>query len=489
MKVLIHIEDVLGQHYATDLEIAMSHLQQGDDVHVLTCDGDLQTCPANPGHDWRTCILCTSKRRAGLTHDALREVETHTLDLSAYEEDVSIPSFSSIEDLKDFHIDGVNHGMEAASTVISALRKPRPDLSEHRDLVERSVFTAVALYREARRHIREIGPDRCYVLNGRRASQMPFVRAAWEERTKVYTFEVGHDVDTYILVEDTYFHDLENKKAEIEAYWSDDTPRQKKERKADRFFRDRRYGSGDEYPEAQFKDNQCPGALPDGLDRERHNIAIFNSSEDEFAAVEGYENPVYENQIEGLYRILEDEDLEDDIHFYLRVHPNLSSVDNYQTREIDQFDADGLAVIPADAEVDSYALMEACDKVLTFGSAMSIESAYAGKPSILVGREPYEDLGSCYTPDTHEQVISLLNERDLPPRDTLGAMKYGYYMVARDRAYEFYDPDSLRFLDRLLMPSRWARYADRLLREGPRSLLAYWLRRLRARLRLEDRSL
>jgi hypothetical protein len=359
-------------------------------------------------------------------------------------------------------------------------------MRKHRDLVERSVFTAVALYREARRQLREIGPDRCYVLNGRRASQMPFVRAAWAESTKLYTFEVGHDVNTYILVEDTYFHDLENKKAEIEAYWSDDTPREEKERKADRFFRDRRYGSGDDFLEAQFKENQSPGRLPNGLDRERRNIAIFNSSEDEFAAVEGYENPVYENQIEGLFRIVQDENLDDDIHFHLRVHPNLASVDNYQTREIDQFEADRLTVIPADADVDSYALMETCEKVLTFGSAMSIESAYAGKPSILVGREPYEDLGACYTPDTHERVISLLNERDLPALDTLGAMKYGYYMLARDRAYEFYDPESLRFLDKLLMPSRWARYADRLLTEGPQSLLAYLLRRLRARFSLEN---
>jgi hypothetical protein len=409
----------------------------------------------------------------------LSDVNTHVLNLDPYREEITLPTFSSIDELKNFEIDGVNHGMEAASTVISALRKPRPDMDEHRDLVERSLFTAIAVYRASLRRIEQLQPDRCYVLNGRRASQMPFVRAAWKKDRKLYTFEVGHDANKYILIEDTYFHDLDNKKREIEEYWSDGPPFEEKKELADQFFRDRRYGPGDEFLEAQFKEEQRQEALPDDFDASRRNIVIFNSSEDEFAAVEGYENPVYETQVQGMHRIIEDSDLDDDIYIYLRVHPNLTNVENYQTRAIEQLEADHLSVIPADSDVDSYALMEACEKVLTFGSAMSIESAYAGKPSLLIGREPYEDLGACYTPDSHEEAIRLLNDTDLPPRDRLGALKYGYYIVARDRDYEIYDPREKAFFGRRLVRSRLARYTVMLLSEGPLSVLSYVVRRFR----------
>ena len=478
MKVLIHIEDVLGIHFATDLELAAEHLRRGDEVHLLTCHGDLQTCPANPFHDWRECIACKSKLRKGLNTQELSDVNTHVLDLAPWREEITLPTFSSIDELKNFEVDGVNHGMEAASTVISALRKPRPDMDEHRDLVERSLFTAIAVYRASLRRIEELQPDRCYVLNGRRASQMPFVRAAWKKDKKLYTFEVGHDANKYILIEDTYFHDLDNKKREIEAYWSDDTPLEEKKELANQFFRDRRYGSGEEVLLAQFKEGQCQGALPDNFDARSRNIAIFNSSLDEFEALEEYENPVYQNQAEGLRRIVNDPDIDDDIHFYLRVHPSLSNVDNYQTQAIERLGADNVTVIPPSSDVDSYALMEACEKVLTFGSALSIESAYAGKPSILIGREPYEDLGACYTPDSHEEAITLLNDPDLPPRDQLGALKYGYYIVARDREYEFYDPWENTILGSELVRSRVTHYTVMLLNKGPISVVSHVVRRL-----------
>jgi hypothetical protein len=417
-------------------------------------------------------MVCKSRLRRSNSIDEIRGVKKHTINISKYSEKINIPKLSSIDDLKGYEVDGINHGMEAASTVISALRNPRPDMDEHRDLVERSLFTAIASYRAAIEYIEEIQPDRCYVLNGRRASQMSFVRAAWEKDKKLYTFEVGHDANKYILIEDTYFHDLDNKKREIEEYWSDNTPFEKKKELADQFFRDRRYGSGDKFLEAQFKEGQESGTLPESFDEGQRNIVIFNSSEDEFAAVEGYENPVYENQVVGMQRIIEDSNLDDDIHIYLRVHPNLKDVENYQTRAIENLESDNLSVIPADSNVDSYGLMESCQKVLTFGSAMSIESAYAGKPSILVGREPYEDLKSCYTPDSHKEVVNLLNKKGLSTRKKIGAIKYGYYIVSRDIEYEIYNPEENKFIGKKLRSSRFAHYLRRAAEHGISTVLS-----------------
>src|SRR4029077_9202516 len=110
------------------------------------------------------------------------------------------------------------------------------------------------------------------------------------------------------------------------------------------------------------------------------------------------------DQIDGLRQIICSPQIDRDIRFYLRVHPNLSQVTNFQTQAIEELRSRNLAVIGPNEDVDSYALMERAEKVLTFGSTMGIESAYAGRPSILIGRECFEDLGSCYTPRSHAEA-------------------------------------------------------------------------------------
>ena len=464
MRVLIYIEDVLGIHYATNLELAAKHISNGDQVHLVVCHGELQSCPANTYHDWKACFLCKSKLRVGLSADVLTSAKVHVLNLEKYAESIDIPDFVSIGELKKYSISEINHGMEAASSVISTRRDPNPDMVTHRRLVKRNLYTSVALFHAALDLIDQIKPDLCYVLNGRRASQMPVVRALRAKGIKFYTFEVGHNWHKFILIEGTFFHDLENKKREVERYWSDPVACSEKVRIARKFFHDRRYGSCDEYPEALFKRNQRKGRMPQGFDPTRRNIAIFNSSEDEFAAVEGYENPVYKDQIDGLREIICSPDIDRDIRFYLRVHPNLGQVTNFQTRAIERLQSPNLVVIGAHEEIDTYALMESAEKVLTFGSAMSIESAYAGKPSILIGREPYEDLGACYTPKSHAQALALINDPHLQPLPELGALKYGYYMVARDIEYKHFDPETNSFYGRTLAPSVTAQRAMKIQR-------------------------
>ena len=86
--------------------------------------------------------------------------------------------------------------------------------------------------------------------------------------------------------------------------------------------------------------------------------------------------------------------------------------------------------------------MDACEKVISFGSTMGIESVYWGKPSILAGRSIYEDLGGCYIPNDHEELIDLINDQ-LNPLSNLGALKYGYFQSLAGIPYIYYNPESL----------------------------------------------
>ena len=116
----------------------------------------------------------------------------------------------------------------------------------------------------------------------------------------------------------------------------------------------------------------------------------------------------------------------DDLHCYLRMHPNLKGVDNKHTRELYDLRREFFEIIPPDDPVSTYALIKHADKVLTFGSTVGIEAVFWGTPSIHAGRSYYQDLEGTYNPGSHEELITML-KADLPPKDRTAALVYGYY--------------------------------------------------------------
>ena len=53
-------------HFETELEIIQNHLDQGDDVTVLACNGHLSACEANICHQIPICLKCIDRRKQGL---------------------------------------------------------------------------------------------------------------------------------------------------------------------------------------------------------------------------------------------------------------------------------------------------------------------------------------------------------------------------------------------------------------------------------------
>ncbi len=179
-----------------------------------------------------------------------------------------------------------------------------------------------------------------------------------------------------------------------------------------------------------YVNGQQTGLLPDGWDASKHNIGIFNSSEDEFAALGGeYDNTLYKNQSEAIARICEALCDDSNIVLWLRIHPNLHKVNWSFAQQFSKLESkfSNFHVIPATSPISSYSLLDASSIVLSFGSTMGVEAAYWGKPSVLVGRCVYEKLGSVYTPNTHAEVVSLLRDRKLKVLSPEGAYKVALF--------------------------------------------------------------
>lgn len=474
-------------HLATDLEIATKHIDAGDEVHIIQCSRDLPACEPNPNHLKLRCFLCKSRRDKGLRIINLPEKNRHKLALHSFLREMEIPHFSSMEELKKFEVDGVDVGMAVASSLISMVREPNPNVTQYQPFVKKNLLMSAAVYDAIRHHLEEIKPDVFYLFNGRYASLRPALRAAQNLGVKTYVHERAGVLNNYSLTEDTYPHDIEYQKKQIEKYWNNESDEEKKKQIATKWFEERRGGKDQSW--YSFTKSQVKGNLPEGFDPSKRNIAVYISSQDEFEAISGWKNQLYKNQTDAVKDLIT-VDIDDDIIFYLRIHPNLKGLKNTQTRELNELKAQNLHVIPADSKIDSYELMEACEKIITFGSTMGIESVFWGKPSILIGRALYEELQSCYIPANKNELIGLINNK-LEPIERTGTIKFAYWQKSYGHKYIYYKPESVRhgtFMGKYLKNPQIERLKSKLLGKSWLSKIifnvAYFIRKIKWKLHI-----
>jgi hypothetical protein len=441
MKILIYMPFAdWVPHLATNLEIAAKHIETGDEVHVIQCSGELPSCEPNPNHLKLRCSLCKSRSNKGLNIIDLPEENRHDLGINNFIKDIEYPVFSTMNELKNFKVGQLDAGMAVASSLISMIREPKVDIIQYKSFVEKNLIMSVAVHDAIKHHLELIKPDIFYLFNGRYAPLRPALRAAQEMGIKTFVHERAGVLNKYSLTEDTYPHDLEYQKKQIDKYWEAEVNTEKKVKIATSWYEDRRGGKDQSW--YSFTKSQIKGNLPEGFDSAKRNIAIYNSSQDEFEAIDGWENPYYRNQTEAIKAIV-NSDVDPDIMFYLRIHPNLKGLKNTQIKELNGLKSPNLVVIPADSKIDSYELMAACEKIITFGSTIGIESVFWGKPSILVGRTTYEDMKGCYIPKDRRDIIELINKK-LDCSDNAGSIKFAYWQSVKGYEYIYYKPESVR---------------------------------------------
>ncbi|HLS86468.1 MAG TPA: hypothetical protein VK043_09250, partial [Burkholderiales bacterium] len=426
MKVLIAAPFAINTpHFETALELAQRHLDEGDEVIMLECDAHLFSCDANPNHGLHGCGPCIARRRAGLRllSAPIRTAPVYRLGSEDRQRLAGLKvDFTSAESLKACVVDGFDIGYAALSSLISVRRSSTPELAERRNarLLRRILVTAYAVFLSTHNYLRAENPDRVYVYNGRYAPTRAVLRACQQAGVECMLHEVGSTLQHYALFRNRMPFELAHIEALMRETWAQAPDSVERERVARGFFENQARGIVESW--FSYTADQQADRLPEGWRPDRHNVAIFNSSEDEFAAYsDEWRSPLYESQLDGLQRLLKDLGGEAGLHLYLRVHPNLRNVKDGFTAGLERLSAPNFTLIPAASKVSSYALLQASDTVLTFGSQMGIEATYWGKPSVLAGVSLYRNLGATYNPASHAELVELLRAK-LAPKPVDGAL-------------------------------------------------------------------
>lgn len=429
----------------TELELIRKHEKLGDTVHVLQCSGNLPNCHWNQTHSNAQCAACRSKFSNGWTVlNAGKNVELKQFPPRDLRNSNLPVGFDSVDDIKRYRHDNENIGFGVASGLISILRDHRFDTRVHRRKVTRELRTAVHVYETLKQEFHEFKPDRVYFFNGRIATHLPAYLLCKKMGIEYYSYEVANRSNSYRVLRQRRVHEPISID-EVNLWRLNWTGEHAKI--GESVLRQRRLGKH-LVKVPVFTAEQVKGLLPEGFNKDKRNIAIFNSTIDEYAGVEGWGNKIYEpDETAGVHRILEAFESDDQFMFYLRVHPHMKEVDSTISQLVDirklgtRFR--NLRVIWPGEAIDSYALMDACEKTATFGSTIGLEAAYWGKPSILAGRAFYENFDCVYAPRTHEEVVEHLRA-DLEPRPAASALMYFYWEVSNGIPFSYFKETGFR---------------------------------------------
>ena len=424
-------------NWETDLEIAQRSLDQGDRVTIMVCRRQLSICDPNPNHCRMGCVRCVARQLRGLSLLSGRvNIEPIPSDSAELYADMMMPATSA--ELVRIRVDNFDIGWSVLSSLVSWHADPEPNLNDSvvAERVRMTLSESSRVYHGMRSRLSGGEFQLVYVFNGRLAITRAVVRACEAEGIAYRTHERGCDHDHYQLYENRLPHELAGIMSDIRDLWAaaKDPDRAKI---ACSYYVDSRAGISRSW--LPYTGKQTTGYLPVPWQGDKKNVAVFLSSEDEFVAIgEEWCNPIYDSQLDGLRQIVAGLCDSQEYVVYIRMHPNQIGNRSANLDAIRGLKSDHIHVIEPDSPVSSYALLDAADKILSFGSTMGIEAAYWGKPSIVAGRSAFAGLGSTYEPDTHAAVIDLLLDNELRPLPRLGALKYGYYESIRGERFKYY---------------------------------------------------
>ena len=428
-----------GVHYDTELELIQNHIDLGDHVTQLFCDGELAACDANTGHFLESCYQCQTRRTNGVKRIEGKLNQQNLLNLTAADKKniAALPqAFETIKKLQDLYIQNFDIGYAAASSVVTATRNPNTDLQKYQKLTQRYLTSAAATFFSLKNYLNQHPTDIVYVFNGRFAHQRAVLRACQQLGVSCYIHERGQTKNHYNLTKNALPHEFSYIKNKMWQLWNEENPETRLKIGA-QYFTDR--AKGVEQHWKSFTVSQKKDLLPPQWNVNKRNIVLFCSSEDEYVSLgKEYDYPFYTDQLSGIKQIVESIKSDQNTHLYVRIHPNMIDFATEIVAAYHQILQHNVTIIASDSPVSSYALMHQASIVLCFGSIMGLEATFWGKPSVLLGSMTYGGLNAVYEPTSHQALMELIYTPNLEPKPAESVLVFGYYMYNFGTPFKFF---------------------------------------------------
>jgi len=414
------LQCLMSPHFETELELAERYMAEGKRVVFVHCHGGFKNACSEARRGPSFCSSCQTQFWKGIR---LLSHYPEVVPLPELGLQLTVPTFDSLADLKSYTYQGIDVGFSAFSSLVSWLREPAFDVKAYANELNAILLEMQHLIHAAKVVLDQIKPSKVYVFQGRWALYRPLLQLVKQLGVPCMVHERTFHLQRFIQLQDHTPHDLmsvHHRMATLSAQYPVSSHRAEFES----WFVQRREGKTQGW--WSFVSDQSDKAWPK-LPQDKPVVAIFISSEDEFVAFDEWQNQLFRSQNEGIDQLLSAVSKKEGYHFVLRVHPNLKmNRPNSQLKGLQAIAKKHahLTVIPAHSTVSSYRLLDVASVVITFGSTMSVEATYWGKPSINAGgRAIYEALNVAYSPSSLDELIQWIHNPP-PPKPRDNALQY-----------------------------------------------------------------
>ena len=326
-------------------------------------------------------------------------------------------------------VDTFDLGTGIRSSLVSLTRDTSVDPKDYRDYVVALGRDAVLLYRLTKELIRRERFEIVALFNGRFAPVRAIRRACEELGTRYFVHERGSSIDKYAIYDCATPHQPAGYRSWVDTWWTiaDDPVGS-----AQKFLAKRRQGRGTSW--YAFTRKQERGAAPPRSGKRR--ISFFTSSEDEIAAIGDELQPDSPFCDQGAaIRAVGAACREKGYEFIIRFHPNTPSS---AASLLQAAHAATEFVAEPSSEIDSYALVDSSDVVVSPNSTIAVEAAASGRPAFFTGRGIYENCLSVGKIRTNTELVdAIVNPGEPNPLD---ALKYANFLGVHGIKYLYYKP-------------------------------------------------
>jgi len=430
-------------HLGYELEILETLVKEYKNVYALTCNNILSSCYFNPTHNLVACSICEVK-----TNKAHRQhyPSLKNLTLKRFNVKFSPPKTKTLDDLIELEFEGINIGRGIASSLVSTYREYNLSrIKNIDDVIKVHVTMAINTLLNFKEFIEIHELNEVYLFNGRFTEVHVITQLCKKLGINFYTYDTGSVRSKFMIKKNTTVHNIKSFIEELN-YFKKHIPHEDIKKLGNDIYKERTKGNqGDVY---NFLTLQSEGRLPENFDSTKNNIVIFNSSEDEMKVIEGWNVTLYKNQNDAIREIATHYKDSKSVRLYLRIHPNLINLKNSQSNELKELKIKNLTIIPPESSIDTYALIRATNKSVSFGSSAGIEASYLKKPSILLGNSFYKGLDCLYEPNSYEELYNLIEEENLPSKTSQNIQAFIYTLYNRGenvKNFSYYGKDNASY--------------------------------------------
>ncbi|MBT1709586.1 hypothetical protein KK062_15190 [Fulvivirgaceae bacterium PWU5] len=434
MRTLVFSPYLSSLFNAVMLDRLQEEIHAGaEKLYFLSCFQTFDICAFNKTSESSNCYYCEANIVNSLKlvegdYEVLRLAQ-----LIAPEDRVMADDFfSNVTDIRhDLYFETFDVGEAAISPYITRTRDKNL-VRENKDGFLRQVsYNSLLVYLGVKRFLQEHQIEKVIFFNGRLDYTRSVLRACQALSVDCYLYERVRPGGIIECFHNVLPHTIEARQALIDEAWNDPAvPQEEKMRIGSNYYERKR--KGEVIIARSFVVAQEKNRLPAGIDFSRKNVVLYNSSDDEIAAVGPmYKNPFFEGQEDGTQYVVDFYGKNfPEYNLIIRMHPNLKGLTYHYVEVIRSLHQKypNVYVIAPESEVDTYALLDTAWKVISFGTSMGLEASFWGKPVVLLAKARYFYADVAYVPADRAGVDALLTD-DLAPKDKANPVKFGYYYL------------------------------------------------------------